>query len=77
MKCMFLAKRGRSDVLTGVSVLSTRVLTSNEDDWNELTRLPRETSKCDNFRKNCTYYFFLVRRVFNFKFFLSVFDKYN
>ena len=39
MKCMFLAKRGRRDVLAGVSVLSTRVLTPNQDNWNKLTRL--------------------------------------
>ena len=39
MKCMFLAKRGKPDVLTGVSALSTRVLTPNEDYWNKLTRL--------------------------------------
>ena len=39
MKCMFLAKRGRPDILTGVSVLSTRILTANEKDWNKLKRL--------------------------------------
>ena len=39
MKCMFLAKRGRPDILTGISVLSTRVLKPNEEDWNKLSRL--------------------------------------
>ena len=39
MKCMFLAKRGRPDILTRVSVLSTRVQNPNEEDWNKLKRL--------------------------------------
>ena len=39
MKCMFLAKRGRQDILTGISLLSTRVQTPNEDYWNKLNRL--------------------------------------
>ena len=39
MKCMFLAKRGRPDILTGVSVLSIRVQNPNEEDWNKLKRL--------------------------------------
>ena len=33
MKCMFLAKRIRPDILVGISFLSTRVLRSNEEDW--------------------------------------------
>ena len=36
---MFLAKRGRPDILTGVSVLSTRVQNPNEEHWNKLKRL--------------------------------------
>ena len=36
---MFLAKRGGPDILTGVSVLSTRVQNPNDEDWNKLKRL--------------------------------------
>ena len=39
MKCMFLAKRGRPDIMTGVSVLSTRVLSPREDDWIKLVKM--------------------------------------
>ena len=39
MKCVFLGKRGRPDIMTGVSVLSTRVLSPREDDWNKLTKI--------------------------------------
>ena len=39
MKCMFLGKRARPDVLVGISYLSTRVLNSNEEDWKKSTRL--------------------------------------
>ena len=39
MKCMFLAKRVRPDLLMGISFLSTRVLKSNEEDWKKLIRL--------------------------------------
>ena len=38
MKCMFLGKRARPDVLVGISYLSTRVLNLNEEDWKKLTR---------------------------------------
>ena len=36
---MILAKRGRPDILTGVSVLSTIVMAPNENDWNKMIRL--------------------------------------
>ena len=39
MKCMFLGKRGRPDILTGTSFLSTRVRESNTGDWKKLIRL--------------------------------------
>ena len=32
MKCMFLAKRARLDILIGISLLSTKLLRSNEED---------------------------------------------
>ena len=32
MKCMFLAKRAKPDVLAGISFLSTRVMRSDEED---------------------------------------------
>ena len=39
MKCIFLAKSGRPDILPGISFLSTRVQRLNEEDWKELVRL--------------------------------------
>ena len=39
MKSMFLAKKGRPGILTGISVLSKRVLKPNEEYWNKLNRL--------------------------------------
>ena len=39
MKCMFLVKRARPDILVGIGFLSTRVLKSNEEDWKKLVRL--------------------------------------
>ena len=35
MKVMFLAKRGKSYILHGISYLSTRVSEPNEVDWNK------------------------------------------
>ena len=39
MKAMFLAKRGRPDINTGISFLSSRVKDPNEGDWMKLTRI--------------------------------------
>ena len=39
MKCMFLAKIARPDILVGIIYLSTRVMNSNEEDWKKLIRL--------------------------------------
>ena len=39
MKCMFLGKRARPDILMGISFLSTRVLNPNEEDWKKLNRI--------------------------------------
>ena len=39
MKCMFLGKRARPDILVGISFLSTRVLMTNEEDWKKLIRV--------------------------------------
>ena len=39
MKCMFVAKRGRPDILTGISYLSTKVLNPYEEDVKKLTRI--------------------------------------
>ena len=39
MKLMFLAKRGRPEVLPGISYLSSRVSEPNEVDWNKLKNL--------------------------------------
>ena len=36
MKCMFLAKTGHQVILTGITLLSTRVLRPNEDGRNKL-----------------------------------------
>ena len=36
---MFLAKRGRPDIMTGVRVLSTRVLSPSENDWSKLIKI--------------------------------------
>ena len=38
MKCMFLAKRARPDILIGISFLSTQVMKSNEEDWKKTGR---------------------------------------
>ena len=49
MKGMFLAKRGRQDIMTGIAYLSTKVTNSSENDWWKLKRLmiylKREYSK--------------------------------
>ena len=39
MKCMFVAKRGRPDILTGISYLSTKVLKPYKEDIKKLTRI--------------------------------------
>ena len=39
MKGMFLAKRGRQDIMTGIAYLSTKVTNSSENDWWKLKRL--------------------------------------
>ena len=36
---MFLAKRGRQDIMTGIAYLSTKVTNSSENDWWKLKRL--------------------------------------
>ena len=38
MKGMFLAKRGRQDIMTGIAYLSTKVTNSSENDWWKLKR---------------------------------------
>jgi hypothetical protein len=38
-KLLFLAKRGRPDILLAVSFLTARVKTPDEDDWNKLVRV--------------------------------------
>ena len=38
-KLLYMAKRGRPDILTAVSFLTTRVLKSTEQDWNKLERI--------------------------------------
>jgi hypothetical protein len=38
-KLLYLAKRGRPDILTAVSFLTTRVLCADEDDWKKLERV--------------------------------------
>ena len=39
MKCMFVAKRRRPDILTGISYLSTKVLKLYKEDMKKLTRI--------------------------------------
>ena len=39
MKCMFLAKHGRQDILTGISYLSTKILKPYEEDLKKLSRI--------------------------------------
>ena len=39
MKGMFLCKRGRRDIQTGIAFLSTRVTEPNEGDWMKLKKL--------------------------------------
>ena len=39
MKCMFVAKGGRPDILTGISYLSTKVLKPYKEDMKKLTRI--------------------------------------
>ena len=39
IKCMFLGKRARPDILVGISFLSTRVSMTNEEDWKKLIRV--------------------------------------
>ena len=41
MKNMFLEKQGRSDVLPGVTFLSSRVKELNQGDWKKLVRILR------------------------------------
>ena len=48
MKLLFLAKRGRPDILPGISYLSTRVLDPNEHDWNKLKKLLNFLKKTEN-----------------------------
>ena len=38
-KCLFLTKRARPDIATAVAFLTTRIKSSNEDDWKKLTRM--------------------------------------
>ena len=38
-KLLYLAKRGRPDILTAVSFLTTRVLSPDVDDWKKLERI--------------------------------------
>mgnify|MGYP000055058244 CR=1 FL=1 len=40
-KCLFLTKRARPDIATAVAFLTTRVKSSDEDDWKKLTRMIR------------------------------------
>ena len=40
-KCLFLTKRSRPDIAVAVAFLTTRVQTSDEDDWKKLIRLIR------------------------------------
>ena len=39
MKCMFLAKQGRPDVLTGISYLATKVLEPHDEDLKKLSQI--------------------------------------
>ena len=39
MKCMFLTKRSRPDVLTGISYLSTKVTQPFDEDLKKLTKI--------------------------------------
>jgi hypothetical protein len=39
MKGMFLAKRGRQDVLPGIAFLATRVMYPTEQDWTKLKKI--------------------------------------
>ena len=48
MKLMFLAKRGRPDILPGISYLSTRVSNPNECDQNKLKKLLNFLKKTKN-----------------------------
>ena len=48
MKLMFLAKRGRPDILPGISYLSTRVSDPNKHDWNKLKKLLNFLKKTKN-----------------------------
>ena len=52
MKCMFLGKRGRPDILTGTSFLSTRVRESNTGDWKKLIRQLSYIKESKNIRLN-------------------------
>ena len=40
-KCLFLTKQARPDIATAVAFLTTRVKTSDVDDWKKLTRMIR------------------------------------
>ena len=48
MKCMFLAKRGRPDILTGIGYLSTKVLQLYEADLKKLSRIISYSKKTIN-----------------------------
>ena len=39
MKCMFLAKRRRPDILTGISYISTKILKPYDEDIKKLSRI--------------------------------------
>ena len=39
VKCMFLAKRAKPDILLGISFLRTQVMKSNEKYWKKLVRI--------------------------------------
>ena len=39
MKCTFLAKQGRPDILTGISYLSTKALKPYDEDLKKLSRI--------------------------------------
>jgi hypothetical protein len=38
-KCLFLTNRARPDITTAVAFLTTRVKSSDEDNWKKLTRM--------------------------------------
>ena len=53
-KLLYMAKRGRPDILTAVSFLTTRVLKSTEQDWSKLERIVQYLKGTKDLKLNLT-----------------------